>query len=211
MPSAAASRPLPATRRRSPSDFIGRWMSQIAPAADAIATPKTDWEAYLRQLEFASVELSLKNLMTFPFVKRRWRRASCICTAPISGVARGELLVSERRPTAPVRAGRRPTRLCRGRFRCQAPPQQASGQIGQPAMRVGAHHLDHHLHQLLDMMTVVDRHAGLAGQPGIFLALVRRYRLFLRRNIGAIIGEGELRHRRFPAPVPPRSRASSRS
>jgi len=48
------------------SDFIGRWMSQIAPAADAITVPKQDWESYLRQLEFASVELSLKNLMTFP-------------------------------------------------------------------------------------------------------------------------------------------------
>ncbi|HEU0095260.1 MAG TPA: carbonic anhydrase, partial [Rhizomicrobium sp.] len=51
------------------SDFIGRWMSQIAPAAEAITAPKKDWESYLRQLEFASVELSLKNLMTFPFVR----------------------------------------------------------------------------------------------------------------------------------------------
>src|ERR1700744_4054844 len=48
------------------SDFIGRWVSQIAPAAEAIAAPHGDWESYLRQLEFAPVELSLKNLMTFP-------------------------------------------------------------------------------------------------------------------------------------------------
>src|SRR5471032_2536638 len=36
------------------SDFIGKWMSQIAPAAAAIATPKTETDSYLRQLEFAS-------------------------------------------------------------------------------------------------------------------------------------------------------------
>src|ERR1700742_2364019 len=36
------------------SDFIGRWMSQIAPAADAIAAPRQDWDEYLHQLEFAS-------------------------------------------------------------------------------------------------------------------------------------------------------------
>src|ERR1700744_1731702 len=35
------------------SDFIGRWMSQIAPAAEAIAKPEGDWDAYLHQLEFA--------------------------------------------------------------------------------------------------------------------------------------------------------------
>src|ERR1700722_19845259 len=39
--------------------FIGRWMTQIPPAAAAITAPREDAEAYLRQLEFASVELSL--------------------------------------------------------------------------------------------------------------------------------------------------------
>jgi carbonic anhydrase len=50
------------------SDFIGKWMRQIAPAAEAIGKPQGDWDDYLHQLEFASVALSLKNLMTFPFV-----------------------------------------------------------------------------------------------------------------------------------------------
>src|SRR5580693_6416893 len=44
------------------SDFIGAWMRQIAPAAQAIDQPNEDWDGYLRQLEFASVELSLRNL-----------------------------------------------------------------------------------------------------------------------------------------------------
>ena len=52
------------------SDFIGRWMSQIAPAAETIGPRHgRERDAYLRELEFASVDLSLKNLMTFPFVK----------------------------------------------------------------------------------------------------------------------------------------------
>src|SRR5918911_2447339 len=45
----------------SPGDFIGRWMSQIAPAAESLGPrDKYDGDAYLRRLEFASVELSLK-------------------------------------------------------------------------------------------------------------------------------------------------------
>ena len=42
-----------------------------APAAEAIGPQGgEDEESYLRKLEFAPVELSLKNLMTFPFVRQ---------------------------------------------------------------------------------------------------------------------------------------------
>src|SRR6201991_1222467 len=41
------------------SDFIGRWMSQIAPAAETIDVSPEESDAYLRELEFASVNLSL--------------------------------------------------------------------------------------------------------------------------------------------------------
>jgi carbonic anhydrase len=75
------------------SDFIGRWMSQIAPAADAIAAPKEDAEGYLRQLEFASVELSLKNLMTFPFVRAAVDEGTLNLHGAYFGVASGKLLV----------------------------------------------------------------------------------------------------------------------
>jgi carbonic anhydrase len=77
----------------SSSDFIGRWMSQIAPAADAITAPKQDWESYLRQLEFASVELSLKNLMTFPFVKTAVEKDELSLHGAYFGVASGRMLV----------------------------------------------------------------------------------------------------------------------
>jgi carbonic anhydrase len=75
------------------SDFIGRWMSQIAPAADAVQSPKDDWESYLRQLEFASVELSLKNLMTFPFVRAAVEKGELALHGAYFGVASGKLLV----------------------------------------------------------------------------------------------------------------------
>ena len=77
----------------SASDFIGRWMSQIAPAADAIVAPKQDEEGYLRQLEFASVELSLKNLMTFPFVRAAVEEGTLSLHGAYFGVASGKLLV----------------------------------------------------------------------------------------------------------------------
>jgi carbonic anhydrase len=84
----------------SSSDFIGRWMSQIAPAAEAIAAPTTDTELYLRQLEFASVELSLRNLMTFPFVKSAVEKGELKLHGAYFGVASGKLLVRNERSGA---------------------------------------------------------------------------------------------------------------
>ena len=77
----------------SESDFIGKWMSQITPAADSIKSPERDWESYLRQLEFASVELSLKNLMTFPFVKAAVEKGELHLHGAYFGVASGRLLI----------------------------------------------------------------------------------------------------------------------
>jgi carbonic anhydrase len=79
------------------SDFIGRWMSQIAPAAAAITAPREDADAYMRQLEFASVELSLKNLMTFPFVKAAVEEGTLTLHGAYFGVASGKLLVRNKK------------------------------------------------------------------------------------------------------------------
>ncbi len=76
----------------SESDFIGKWMSQIAPAADAIGPHRED-DDYLHKLEFASVELSLKNLMTFPFVKAAVEKGDLALHGAYFGVASGKLLV----------------------------------------------------------------------------------------------------------------------
>jgi carbonic anhydrase len=80
----------------SPGDFIGRWMSQIAPAAESLGPRREDdGEDYLRRLEFASVELSLKNLMTFPCVRILVERGKLNLHGAYFGVASGRLLVRD--------------------------------------------------------------------------------------------------------------------
>ncbi|MGO1078617.1 carbonic anhydrase [Inquilinus sp. CA228] len=80
----------------SPGDFIGRWMSQIAPAADSLGPRKPgDGDDYLRRLEFASVELSLKNLMTFPCISILVERGKLKLHGAYFGVASGRLLVRD--------------------------------------------------------------------------------------------------------------------
>ena len=81
----------------SSSDFIGRWMSQIAPAAEEVTEPRGETDSYLRQLEFASVELSLKNLMTFPFVQKAVEAGELNLHGAYFGVASGKLLVRDSR------------------------------------------------------------------------------------------------------------------
>lgn len=78
----------------SSSDFIGRWMSQIAPAAEMIGPRDGEGEeGYLRKLEFASVELSLKNLMTFPFVQKAVEVGELELHGAYFGVASGRMLI----------------------------------------------------------------------------------------------------------------------
>ena len=84
----------------SSSDFIGRWMSQIAPAAEAVTEPKGETDSYLRQLEFASVALSLRNLMTFPFVKGAVEKGELSLHGAFFGVASGKLLVRDNKTGA---------------------------------------------------------------------------------------------------------------
>jgi carbonic anhydrase len=76
----------------SDGDFIGKWMSQIAPAAQALSPPPHDIEAHLRDLEFASVALSLRNLMSFPFIQAAVERGELHLHGAYFGVASGRLL-----------------------------------------------------------------------------------------------------------------------
>ena len=80
----------------SSSDYIGHWMDQIAPAAVQLG-PRDgmDDEAYLRKLEFASVELSLRNLMTFPFVRAAVDKGELSLHGAYFGVAAGLLLIRD--------------------------------------------------------------------------------------------------------------------
>ena len=81
----------------SPGDFIGRWMSLIAPAAKTVGPrggmPLTD---YLTKLEQASVVQMLDNLMTFPCVSILVERNKLVLHGAYFGVANGELSVFDR-------------------------------------------------------------------------------------------------------------------
>jgi carbonic anhydrase len=80
----------------SPGDFIGRWMSQIAPAAESLGPKPADLERdYLRKLELASVELSLRNLMTFPCVRILVERGRMQLHGAYFGISTGRLLVRD--------------------------------------------------------------------------------------------------------------------
>jgi carbonic anhydrase len=78
----------------SPGDFIGRWMSQIAPAAERLGPPGAD-ETYLRRLELASIEFSLQNLMTFPWVRILVEQGELTLHGAYFGIATGHLLVRD--------------------------------------------------------------------------------------------------------------------
>lgn len=81
----------------SPGDFIGRWMSQIAPAAESLGPPPRGESRadYLTRLEFASVELSLRNLMTFPCVRILVERGRLHLHGAYFGVASGRLMIRD--------------------------------------------------------------------------------------------------------------------
>lgn len=81
----------------SPGDFIGRWMSLIAPAAEAVG-PRGDLALtdYLTKLEQASLVKTLDNLMTFPCVNILVGRRKLALHAAYFGVASGELSVLDR-------------------------------------------------------------------------------------------------------------------
>jgi carbonic anhydrase len=80
----------------SPGDFIGHWMSLIAPAAKTIG-PRGDTplEDYLTKLEKASVKTTLDNLMTFPCVKILVERGRLALHGAYFGVATGKLSVHD--------------------------------------------------------------------------------------------------------------------
>src|SRR5262245_32369887 len=80
----------------SSGDFIGKWMSIIAPAADTLEDPGDDPSPdYIMRLELAAIEQSLANLMTFGSVRRRIADGSLALHGAYFGIATGRLLVRD--------------------------------------------------------------------------------------------------------------------
>jgi carbonic anhydrase len=83
------------TEPLSSGDFIGRWMSLIAPAAARLGPQQGDEESYLTKLELAAIENSLTNLMTFPCVRILTERGKLQLHGAYFGVATGILLMRD--------------------------------------------------------------------------------------------------------------------
>jgi carbonic anhydrase len=79
----------------SKGDFIGKWMTMIAPAAERLGPPGGDTAEYLGRLERAAIAQSLTNLMTFPYVAGRVRHGHLALHGAYFGVASGVLLVRD--------------------------------------------------------------------------------------------------------------------
>jgi carbonic anhydrase len=80
----------------SSGDFIGKWMSIIAPAADTLEDPgESPSEDYMMRLNFAAIEQSLANLMTFGSIRRRVNAGELQLHGAYFGVATGHLLVRD--------------------------------------------------------------------------------------------------------------------
>jgi carbonic anhydrase len=81
----------------SPGDFIGKWMSLIAPAAEKLgARAEAPLADYLTRLEQASVANSLDNLMTFPRLAKLIEKGKIALHGAYFGVATGDLSVLDR-------------------------------------------------------------------------------------------------------------------
>ncbi len=77
----------------SPGDFIGRWMTLVAPAAERMGPRTGSLDEYVTKLEFAAIENSLRNLMTFPCVRILVERGRLQLHGAYFGVATGVLMI----------------------------------------------------------------------------------------------------------------------
>lgn len=80
----------------SAGNFIGKWMSLIAPAAEKLGAPSDRLLAeYLLRLEQASILNTLDNLLTFPFVRSRVAERRLRLHAAYFDVATGMLSTAD--------------------------------------------------------------------------------------------------------------------
>jgi carbonic anhydrase len=80
----------------TPGDFIGKWMSLMAPAAEKVGPRGSrSPEEYLTALEQENVVLSLENLMTFPRLRTMVERGEIKLHGAYFGVATGKLSIRD--------------------------------------------------------------------------------------------------------------------
>lgn len=81
----------------SPGDFIGKWMSLLAPAMEGEnRDPRESEQDFITRIEKRAVEISLKNLMTFPCVRILVERGKLLLHGAYFGVSHGSLSILDR-------------------------------------------------------------------------------------------------------------------
>jgi len=77
----------------SPGDFIGKWVSLMAPAAEELGPPLPGEtiDTYAERLAFQSIRTSLDNLMTFPCISTLVERGQLRLHGAFFEVATGKL------------------------------------------------------------------------------------------------------------------------
>jgi carbonic anhydrase len=83
----------PYSRPLSAGDFIGQWITLMAPAAKQLGQPVEPIADYIERLAKESVRQSLHNLRTFPWVKILEERGKLALHGAYFGVADGRLQV----------------------------------------------------------------------------------------------------------------------
>ncbi len=81
----------------SASNFIGKWVALVEPASKSLEAKgdSLDKPDYLTRLEYAAVSNSLKNLLSFPFVKDRVESGELNLHGAHFGIEKGELRVRD--------------------------------------------------------------------------------------------------------------------
>jgi len=76
------------------SDFIGKWMADVQDVASSVSVPEgTPVHEHCKQVEHASVEHSLANLRTFPWIRTRIQSGEITIHGAWFDIALGELHV----------------------------------------------------------------------------------------------------------------------
>lgn len=83
------------------SDFIGKWMSDVRDVASSVQVPEgTPTPEHCKHVEHASVEHSLANLRTFPWIRNRIQNGDLSIHGAWFDIALGELHVYDEAKTA---------------------------------------------------------------------------------------------------------------
>lgn len=84
----------PASKPLSPGDFIGRWMSLVAPAAQAVAGNELMTQSERQTaLERISIRYSIANLRTFPYIQEGEKAGRLTLNGAWFDILTGELWV----------------------------------------------------------------------------------------------------------------------